>query len=317
MWQELDRVLVQPGRTFARCAQAVLAHAGVVGRGGGFVFSVGLRGQLQGQIARGCSLASPTKQESLDLGVAEDTWALESAKQRSALCGTGATPAPASVSEAGVSDGAEPVTEGEALEPTASAAEAGTSGDAAPDRDLKATKADDAAVPVWLWNDAIRAELEEDPTLRRHSEGTIDSALEVIRGMLLARKFKIGDTRSFFAFLHAEYPELSKPERPCVSWNPKGYAWDTRGRRSVGRKVYQGWWQDYWVATASDERFPGWDMPSGEPPTPRGGTGTAGRLQCTGGARRHTVISSEMVCLFGSPAISLNTSALSRRRRTK
>jgi hypothetical protein len=48
------------------------------------------------------------------------------------------------------------------------------------DRDLKATKADDAAVPVWLWNNAVRAGLAEDPTARGHSEGVIDHALEVI-----------------------------------------------------------------------------------------------------------------------------------------
>ncbi len=29
--------------------------------------------------------------------------------------------------------------------------------------DLKATKSDDAAVPVWLWNDAVREDLENDP----------------------------------------------------------------------------------------------------------------------------------------------------------
>jgi hypothetical protein len=32
--QDLERVMVQPGRTFARCAHAVLAHAGIIYRGG-------------------------------------------------------------------------------------------------------------------------------------------------------------------------------------------------------------------------------------------------------------------------------------------
>jgi hypothetical protein len=127
------------------------------------------------------------------------------------------------------------------------------------DRDLKATKADDAAVPVWLWNDAIRDGLAEDPKERGHSDTDIDAALEIIRELLLARKFKVGVTRSFFNFVREEYPTLAKPERPCVQWTKNGYTWLGRGGRTVGRKLYRGWWQSYWTATAQDEKFPGYD----------------------------------------------------------
>jgi hypothetical protein len=127
------------------------------------------------------------------------------------------------------------------------------------DRDLKATKADDAAVPVWLWNDAVRAGLAQDPTARGHKEADIDRALERIRDFLLTRKFKVDATRSFFNFIHEEYPDLATPERSCVQWNGKRFGWLERGGRPVGRKLYRGWWQGYWVGMASAELFPGWD----------------------------------------------------------
>jgi hypothetical protein len=129
-------------------------------------------------------------------------------------------------------------------------------------RDLKATKADDAAVPVWLWNDAIREGLVEDPTVRGHTEGDIDVALETIRELLLAKKFKLGVTRSFFDFVKGEYPSLSKSERPCVVWEGSRYAWLSRGGRTVGKKLYRGWWQSFWTNTAAAEKFPGWDAVS-------------------------------------------------------
>jgi hypothetical protein len=44
------------------------------------------------------------------------------------------------------------------------------------DRNLKATKADDAQVPIWLWNEAIREDLKEDPTVRGYSEPDVERA---------------------------------------------------------------------------------------------------------------------------------------------
>jgi hypothetical protein len=126
-------------------------------------------------------------------------------------------------------------------------------------RDLKATKADDAEVPVWLWNDAIREGLAQDPQERGYEEGDIERALGVIRSLLLARKFKLGVTRSYLAHLRSEYPQLEgRSERPMVVWNGEGYAWRSMGNNVVGRKEYSGWWNSFWAIAAAD-KFAGYD----------------------------------------------------------
>jgi hypothetical protein len=84
------------------------------------------------------------------------------------------------------------------------------------DRDLKATKADDAAVPIWLWNDAIRSGLGSDPGTRGHDEKAVDWALEVLKVFLLCRVSRLGVTRSYFQFIHTDYPGLHVPERVDV-----------------------------------------------------------------------------------------------------
>ena len=148
--------------------------------------------------------------------------------------------------------------DGIALEATSEENEAaGKDGQEA--RDLKATKADDAAVPVWLWNDAIREGLGEDPMMRGHTEGGIDRALEVLRSFLLARKYKLGVTRSYFGYIRDQYPDLGdRAERPLVEWNGRGYKWRSLGPNTVGKKIYQGWWNSFWdIARA--EKFAGWD----------------------------------------------------------
>jgi hypothetical protein len=85
-------------------------------------------------------------------------------------------------------------------------------------RDFKATKADGAAAPIWLWNDALRKELEEDPSKRGFDEPQIDAALETLRKFLLDKKVKRDVTRSFFAYVHSEYPGLGQIDQPEVDW---------------------------------------------------------------------------------------------------
>jgi hypothetical protein len=85
-----------------------------------------------------------------------------------------------------------------------------------PGRDLKAVKADDAATPIWLWNDAIRAGLAVDPSVRRYNEVHVDKALATLRNFLLCRVSRLGVTRSYFCYIHNEYPELHVPERTEV-----------------------------------------------------------------------------------------------------
>jgi hypothetical protein len=58
------------------------------------------------------------------------------------------------------------------------------------ERDLKAVKADDAAVPIWLWNDAIVAGLSRPPACRGHTQEQVDRALETLRMFALSQTFR-------------------------------------------------------------------------------------------------------------------------------
>jgi hypothetical protein len=128
--------------------------------------------------------------------------------------------------------------------------------------DLKATKSDDAAVPVWLWNDAVREDLENDPIERGHSLGDIDNALDRIRTFLLAWKLKLGVTSSFLGYVRTTYPNLEeqRPDRPAVEWKEANskYVWCSCGHNLVGKKAYQGWWTSFWDVAAA-EKFGGRD----------------------------------------------------------
>jgi hypothetical protein len=86
------------------------------------------------------------------------------------------------------------------------------------DRDLKAVKADDAATPIWLWNDSIQAGLVEDPGARGCTDEDVDSALDSFRTLLLCRVSRLEVTRSYFRHIHIEYPDLHVPERTEVRW---------------------------------------------------------------------------------------------------
>jgi hypothetical protein len=46
------------------------------------------------------------------------------------------------------------------------------------ERDLKAVKADDAAVPIWLWNDTIVAGLDSPPACQGNMSDKVDRALD-------------------------------------------------------------------------------------------------------------------------------------------
>jgi hypothetical protein len=127
-------------------------------------------------------------------------------------------------------------------------------------RNLKATKADDAAVPVWLWNEAVLEDLSEAPSARGHSTERVDQAMDSIRSFLLRVKCKRGVTSSFFHFVRTEYPTLCMTGQSEVAWfaQTEKYHWIRRAGHQVGRKLYQGWWTELWD-TATLERLPGWD----------------------------------------------------------
>jgi hypothetical protein len=288
--EDLERVLVQPGRTFERCAHAVLAHAGILDRGGGFVFSLALRGELRDQLKQ-----DPTPE-------LQAQWIGEAGKQRDFLGKKTADPSTVTDNEKGATalpfppkadvnpqKAAERATNVTDPPAKTSVESAGPTKGGQASRDLKATKSDDAAVPVWLWNDAIRAGLEHDPQERGYMDGDIDHALEVLRKFLLLRKFKLGVTRSYFSYVKEEYPEIGcRPDRAAVEWKEERYwtgrqwkegryVWKSRGSNLVGRKLYQGWWSSFW-GNAKAEKFAGhdaiwrssestwWDWDSGSAP---------------------------------------------------
>jgi hypothetical protein len=130
------------------------------------------------------------------------------------------------------------------------------------DRNLTATKADDSAIPVWLWNDAVHAGLTSDPAGQGHTKERIDRALDTIRTLLLCKQTKLEATRSYFRYLHLEHPDLPRTDGPVVEYYDEGtswgYRWQQRFDRNVGAKSYRGWCQSFW-GIASADRCPGWD----------------------------------------------------------
>jgi hypothetical protein len=46
----------------------------------------------------------------------------------------------------------------------------------------------------------------------------MNEALETLRSFFLCKGSQLGVTRSYFAFIHQEYPDLHKPERLEVRW---------------------------------------------------------------------------------------------------
>jgi hypothetical protein len=141
------------------------------------------------------------------------------------------------------------------------------------DRNLKAVKSDDAPVPIWLWNDAIKLGLEADPTTRGYSEAETDAALDAMRTFCLTRIFRLKATRTYFLHLKEEYPDLNCPDRVEVTrdlYDEHGdpitylkYSWKERVGRAnrkacVGRANYKAWWNSFWDSARLD-KDPGYD----------------------------------------------------------
>jgi hypothetical protein len=127
-------------------------------------------------------------------------------------------------------------------------------------QDLKAVKADGAAAPIWLWNDAIQSGLKADPVARGHNKDEADEAFEVLQSFFLCRGSRLGVTRSYFRYIHNEYPDLHMLERVevkaktylrggkeegdspipsiCYKWRPR-----------FGKVSYNAWWNSYWSST--------------------------------------------------------------------
>jgi hypothetical protein len=254
---ELTALTQHPGRGLEHGARALLAHAGVINRGGKYVFSPSLFPVQQAQTT---PAAKPIKnlRPGKDLTVEEALKPAErleaneraaktkiEAKKKAKLVATDATKAKVS-QEATLGSGESRKVAGE-------------------DRDLKAVKADDAAVPVWLWNDAIIHGMTEPPNLRGHSEKRIDEALETLRMFVLNRKFKLGVTRSFLAHLKNEHPELQNAERIEVNVAHEGFGWKDgsvtiqyQWRPRFGKREYRNWWNQFW-RYADRDKAPGKD----------------------------------------------------------
>jgi hypothetical protein len=218
----LARILVHPGRTLERCIHGLLAHAGILDRGGLLHFDRDARTVVPTDFP---VALEPTTKKQEDLG--PEAVEVETVDEKE--------------EDTGMKDQKEER------------------------RDLKATKADDAEVPVWLWNEAVLEDLADPPALRGHNGGTIDAAMDTIRVFLLRLKCKRGATRSFFSFVRAEHPGLHVPSQPTVTWDPTGgklglgcYQWIRRGGKMAGRKLYCSWFLHYWEV-AKLERRPGWD----------------------------------------------------------
>jgi hypothetical protein len=92
-------------------------------------------------------------------------------------------------------------------------------------RNLIATKADNSAIPVWLWNDAIREGLSSDPATRGHMEGQINAALDSIRTLFLHKQTKLEATRSYFRYLRTEHPDLPREDGPVVECHRDTKGW--------------------------------------------------------------------------------------------
>jgi hypothetical protein len=256
---ELASLTVHPSRAIEHCARSIMAHAGIIDRGGRYIFAPG---------AEEVKATEEGKKPSAEVRK-------EDGQVRQTATGTGEGKKPsAEVRKVGghvrkVEDtGMKAAT---VAGVTTRVEEKGKK----EERDLKAVKADDAEVPVWLWNDAIKLGLEADPTTRGHSTEKSDAALDVIRGFLLTRCFKLKATRTYFDHLREEYPDLSCPHRTEVTGHSAmrqdlegqdmldvdghqipytKYTWRPR----VGRANYKTWWNGFWEMARLD-RAPGYD----------------------------------------------------------
>jgi hypothetical protein len=266
---ELKLLTVHPSRGLEHCAKALLAYAGIIDRGGGYVFdtrnSICLEKEAL-ELLNKVGVPQGAPQEAVELlnKAAQDLNCLE--KEAVELLNKAAQELNVetveeddeTMKEEAVEEDDETVKE-EKLPPE-------VRGPRNDDRDLKAVKADDAQVPIWLWNDAIVAGLSEPPSCRGHTPDQVDEALETLRSFGLCRKFRLGVTRSYFRHLKNEYPELTGPDRLEVKTASEGFRWNNfpiatahyQWRPKYGKQSYKSWWNQFW-RYAERDREPGKD----------------------------------------------------------
>jgi hypothetical protein len=263
---ELCALITHPSRGLEHCARSLLAHAGVIGRGGKFMFKRP-EGKESKRTEGNESMTLATEATGITTDVDRNKRDEERAtfdvgsKIRGSDIFSG-VPQPDESPQDRAKDQTKLGFTKE--EPTA----APPTKDQNDTRDLKAVKADDAAIPVWLWNDAIRQGLTVDPTTRGHSVEAVDGALDVLRGFLLRRRFKLMVTRSFFDYLREEYPDLVKPDRIEVQarlLTPEekedsdcGFVMKYTWRPKFGRVCYKSWYNNFW-SQARAHKDPGYD----------------------------------------------------------
>jgi hypothetical protein len=273
--QELTQLITHPSCGLEHCACSLLAHAGVIGRGGGeFIFKKREENETQSKCQR-------QELEAPELGVKEDqddTGGEELNPEASGgqVQGSNNKPLPhkrkelpQEVANDWINQASDPLSDQ-------------MDKDQNNDRDLKAVKADDAEIPVWLWNDAIRQGLKVDPATRGHSVVVLDEALDVLRGFFLQKRFRLQVTQSFFDHWKEEYSDLLKPDRIEVQAQPltaqeqaeslNGFVVKYSRRLKFGCMCYKGWYNNFWSQAAPD-CAPGYNAIYGKLLNPAGGIG--------------------------------------------
>jgi nuclear transport factor 2 (NTF2) superfamily protein len=93
----------------------------------------------------------------------------------------------------------------------------------------------------------------------------VDKALNSFRTFAIARKFRLGVTRSYFLHLKEEHPELVGPERLEIRTAKEGFHWEKfpvtvqyEWRPKYGKQMYKTWGNQFW-RYAEKDRAPGKD----------------------------------------------------------
>jgi hypothetical protein len=252
---ELELLIRHPSRALEHCAKSLMAHEGVINRGGKYVFATNTATTpvaVRAKEAEGGVRDEPRRETDERFRVTEEEKEDRNDVEFDKIPVTVEEEDPEMVPMA-----VEPE------EPEKQRDKADT------DRDLKAAKADDAEAPIWLWNDAIRDGLMEDPVDRGHTVEAVDAALDAFRNFLLQKQCRLGVTRSFFIHIKIEHPELQASDRMEVrahyeweeSKNPEKEAilrLKYRWRSKFGRSTYKAWWNGFWENTIKD-KAPGRD----------------------------------------------------------
>jgi hypothetical protein len=261
---ELRELTRHPGRGLENGARVLLANEGIINRGGTYVFPKGGYSESGGEATEKQSVCASRSSPSEP---SEDN---ASACQLRPSEDNASTYQPRSPSEDNASkyqprSGPNKVPIESIIEPSKAPSEPRSEPindhlEADAERDLKATKDDDAAVPIWLWNDAISKGLKEPPSARGYSSQNTNKALDVIRTFVLRRQFRLGVTRSFFTHLKNKHPELRNTERMEVHVSRDGFRWKGgcvsaryQWRSRFGKRDYQTWWNQFWRFAVKDK----------------------------------------------------------------